>query len=166
MKKVMKDQKGFTLIEMIIALAMVTILFTVILAVLTRTITAYAKMKESVEAMKIADVMGSGMVKELEFAKEITFESDCMTYSVDGGGTRLPLDNTSAVTTTSDSISILGKPKIYGVVFDPGFYKADSVNIDITRANENTLLIQIKIISDASGDTLYTGKQTVHLYNK
>lgn len=166
MKSEIRDHKGFTLVEMIIAVAMISIFFTVVVAVMSRTLNTYVTMKETTDAIKIADVVGNGTVKELEFAQKIEFGADGMEYSVNKGKTMLPLNNTAPVTGYTDSsIIIEGKPEIFGTVFDPEVYDNNSVKLQITRMNTRVLAVDIEVFSDNSGELLYKTRRTVYLYN-
>lgn len=166
MKKYVKNQKGFTLVEMIIAVALISVFFTVVVTVMTRTLNSYVTMKQTTEAIKMADVIGSGMVKELEFAQNIEFTAEGMNYTVKKGSSVLPMNGTATVASyTSDSIVIEGKPEIFGVVFDPGLYANNSVRLRITKAATQVLAVEMEIIDDSSNELVYKTKRTIHLYN-
>lgn len=165
MKGGIKNQKGFTLVEMIIAVAMISVFFTVVVAVMTRTLNTYLSIRQTTNAMKTADVLGSGMVKELEFAQDIEFKAEGMSYSVNKGSSRIPLNAAPVTSYTANSVVIEGKPEIFGVVFDSGFYEENSVRLQITRPEQRILSIDIQIIQDGSNEVLYTTKRTVYLYN-
>lgn len=167
MKNNVKNNKGFTLVEMIIAVALISVFFTVVVAVMTRTLNSYVTMKQTTEAIKMADVIGSGMVKELEFADGIDFTADGMKYTVNRGSSVLPMNGTATVSAyTDDSIIIEGKPEIFGVVFDPALYQHNSAKLQISKVAEQVLYVEMDIIDDNSGDLIYKTNRTVHLYNK
>ncbi len=166
MKSNIRNHKGFTLVEMIIAVAMISVFFTVVVAVMSRTLNTYVTMKEMTDAIKIADILGNGTVKELEFAQKISFGADGMEYSVNKGKSVLPLNNTAPVTAYTDaSVVVEGKPEIFGVVYDPEMYDNNSVKMQITQLSTRVLAVDIEVYSDNSGDLLYKTRRTVYLYN-
>lgn len=165
------NNKGFTLLEMVIAVAIVSLLVGSVVVVFPQWLTQYVMLRQTAEATEIMDVIASGIQDELLFSKERTWDEQGLHYVRDSRIGTLPLNDTECAITYEDgSLTILGKPQIFGAVFDSGFYgdmTAKLVMKEQTRSRDGApvLVAQIEVYS-SQGQLLASEAVSVLYYNR
>lgn len=81
-KKTSKNNKGFTMLELVITVALVSIFFGVVVAIVPSTINEYIAMRKLASAMELTNLIENGIATELSSATSICFdeEKDVITY--------------------------------------------------------------------------------------
>ncbi len=170
MKKRMNN-KGFTLLEMVIAVAVISLLIGSIVVVFPQWLTQYVTLRQTAEAMEIMDVIASGIQDELLFSKERTWDGQGLHYVRDTRIGHIPLnDMECAVSYEGGSLTVEGKPQIFGVVFDSDFYGDMTAKLILgeqtrSRDGAKVLVTQIEIYS-SQGQLLGSETASVLYYNQ
>ncbi|MCR4651112.1 MAG: type II secretion system GspH family protein [Lachnospiraceae bacterium] len=128
----MENNKGFTLIEMIITLGLVGILLSAVAVLFPQWLDQYLYIRQLGTATGIMDVVGQGVQSELEYSTDRMIEATGLSYIVEDRIGKIPANTDDCtVTVTSDTVVINGQPAIFGSVVDPDFYHDMSVTITL-----------------------------------
>lgn len=164
------NNKGFTLLEMVITVAIIGILIGSVAVIFPQWLEQYSLLKQTAAATEVMDVVASGIQDELSLSKERNWESDGLTYERGDRISTLPIDNEDcSVSYGGGNLVISGQPKIYGAVFDTAFYKDMTVNITLqeekrSRDDLPVLVTTIEVYS-AQGTLLAGETKTTFYYN-
>ncbi len=131
--RIQDNNDGFTMLEMIITVALVTLFFSAVAVVVPAILNNYVTMNKTNKALEMTTVIENGLSAEWAKAYQITMPDDStkdprLSYQIGQYKRYFPVEKDQADTSiTADSvnhtISVKGKPIIYGAVFDESFYK-------------------------------------------
>lgn len=165
------DDSGFTLMELIITVAILSVLMTGVVTTFPQWLRQYTMLKETSRATEIMDILASGINQEMKFSTSRTWGSEGISYvNAEKLSTSLPIATDGCtITYESDKLIIDGRPKIYGSVFDTGIYDEMTVRLILseterTRDNARVLQTLIEVYSD-SGALLATETKSTMYYN-
>ncbi len=168
--KVKMGNKGFTLLEMVLTVGIISILIGGVAAVLPQWLSQYIMLKQTAAATEVMDVVASGIEEEMSFSRNRIWGNQGISYVTGDRVCALPLKESPAEVTYADGrLVISGRPKIYGAVFDAAFYKDMTVKLTIwetKRARDGTvvLMTQIEVFS-AKGQLLCSETKPTVYYN-
>ena len=165
------NNKGFTLLEMVIAVAIVSLLVGSVVVVFPQWLTQYVTLRQTAEATEKMDVIASGIQDELLFCKERTWDEKGLHYVRDSRIGNIPLNDAECTIAYEDgTLTILGKPLIFGAVFDSDFYDdmtAKLVLKEQTRSRDGAPVLGVQIeIYSSQGQLLGSETISVLYYNR
>ncbi len=131
-RNLLSDKKGFTLIELVVTLVLVSVAGTFLLSLIAPMFNIYSAVSEKIEAQSMTDTVFNELLNELEFAKDFAVSDDKTELAY-----RLP-DDAAAYT-------------IAGETFGETVFPATEFDINITFEEEDKILvIKIKINDEDS----------------
>lgn len=159
-------KKGFTLIEMIIATALVGMMFTMVAAIVPTWYKAYHTSMELNHARQIADSIMGTIEEKLRFANEVKIP--------DGSSTSTYITGRSG----SSSFQIPMEPlegesgehfRIDGLVYDEDYLMGNKVELQFTKvtdaAGQTAYKVTVKL-TEEDGTPVLSKTRTVGLYGK
>lgn len=164
------NNKGFTLLEMVVTFGIIGILLGGVAIIFPQWLNQYTYLKQTAAATEVMDVVASGIWDEMSLSRERAWSGDGISYLNGERISKLPLDHTGCTCSLADdTLVISGQPKIYGAVFDTGFYKDMSVTITMqeekrSRDDKPVLVMNIEVYS-SQGALLASETKTVFYYN-
>lgn len=174
------NNKGLTMLELIMTVAVITVFFTTISITLPRVMEQYILMKNTSEALEITSILENGMATELGGAANFRFEEkyNGLGYEKNLQVRYFPLNaqkseedpdygcTTTLVNTGSEHfLTITGRPKIYGTLYDGGFYGNMTVKIEL-KYKDGAENMNVKItVFDAEGKSICVSEKPIVLYN-
>lgn len=164
------NNKGFTLLEMIITIGIISILMGGIAFIFPQWLRQYTMLKETAAATEIMDVVASGISEELSMSQERNWTTAGISYVNGDRISSLPLETEDCTISYQDGVlKISGQPKIYGAIFDTTFYKDMSVTLTMyeqarSRDGAKVLLATIEVYS-AKDVLLSSETRTIFYYN-
>lgn len=168
--EVKMGNKGFTLLEMVLTVGIISIFIGGVAAVLPQWLSQYIMLKQTAAATEIMDVVSSGIEEEMSFSRNRIWGAQGVSYVTGDRVCTLPLKDSPVEMTYADGrLVISGKPKIYGAVFDTAFYKDMTVKLTMweakrTRDQATILMMQIEVFS-AKGQLLCSETKPTVYYN-
>ncbi len=168
--KQQKDNRGFTLLEMVIAIAIISILMSAIVFIFPQWLRQYEQLKKTAKAVEIMDSIASAVQEEMKFSQDRSFGRQGLKYLVGERISAIPLDDAHcsvAYDESSHRVRIEGKPKIFGTIFDTAFYGDMTVLLVIweqDKEGESLLMTQIEVYS-SEGNLLCSVTRPVVYYN-
>ena len=164
------DNKGFTLLEMVLTVGIISILIGGVVTVVPQWLSQYIMLKQTAAATEVMDVVASGIEEEMSFSRNRIWGTQGVSYVTGERVCMLPLKDSPVEMTYADGrLVIRGKPKIYGAVFDTAFYKDMTVQLTMwetkrTRDGISILMTQIEVFS-AKGQLLCSETKPTVYYN-
>lgn len=153
-----RDQKGFTLIEMLTATALVAIFFTMAASVLPSWFQNYKNMITLSYARQIANTIVSAVEGQLLFASDVSIKPGSGNLAVTGkrGNTVVTIPETMEDGTQS----------IEGLVYDSRFYRGMDVKLTFEVNDSDRYCIVTVVVKDADGSTILEKTRAVRLSGK
>lgn len=161
------NNKGFTLLEMVVTVGILGILMSAIAIIFPNWLRQYTMLKETAAATEIMDVVASGIQDELSVSQEREWSEDGLYYINGDRIGNLPLeDSPCSIAYTDKKLVIEGQPGIYGAVFDTGFYKDMSVKITLEeeKRSRDDAIFLLSTIEVYSSDGTMLGSETKSTY--
>lgn len=149
-----KNNKGFTLLEMVLTVALISILIGGVAVVFPQWLSQYILLKQTAAATEVMDVIASGIEDEMAFSRNRMWGPSGVSYVTGDRVCTLPLKNSQAETSYADGrLVINGRPRIYGAIFDTAFYKDMTVQLTMWESKRERdgmpiLMIQVEVYSD------------------
>lgn len=164
------NNKGFTLLEMVVTVALLSIVIAGVVVIFPNWMNQYDMLKETAAATEIMDVVASGIQEELSLSQERQWDENGLSYVNGDRLGQLPLEDSQSTTSyTNGTLVISGQPKIYGAVFDTEFYKDMTVTLTLQekeRKRDNSVfLLAIIEVHAADGELLCSERKTIFYYN-
>lgn len=164
------NNKGFTLLEMVITVAIIGILISGVAIIFPRWLNQYTLLKQTAEAMEVMDVVASGIQDELSMSRERTWSAEGLGYVNGDRIGRLPLEKEKCtVIYTGGPLVISGQPKIYGAIFDTEFYKDMTVRLTLQeqkRSRDGIVFLEAVIeVYSTEGVLLCSETKNTFYYN-
>lgn len=164
------DNKGFTLLEMICTVGIISILLAGVAAIFPQWLDQYMLLKQTAAATEIMDAVASGIQEELSFSKDRKWGPEGLTYATGDKIATLPLKDSACTVTYADSrLVISGQPRIYGTIFDAEFYQDMTVTLTLQEQKRErdgavVLLVRIEVYS-STGKLLCSETKPTIYYN-
>lgn len=175
------NNKGFTLLEVVITVAIISILFGGIATVFPQWLNQYIMLRQTARATEIMDVVATAVRDELIYSTDREWTEEGLKYIRDTRMSTIPVNTTDCTVTylpgeadNNGVITIVGRPQIFGTIFDENFYKDMTVRLVLeekTRVRgtdgsmgKKFLQAQIEVFS-AEGQRLASVTETVSYYN-
>ena len=160
------------MLELIMTVAVVTVFFGAVVVALPRCMEEYITMKKTSDALEITSVLENGLATELCGSSRVVFggEREALNYVRNQELRYFPInyDEGSEVTITSGDayvMTVVGKPKIYGTLYDTNFYDDMSVEVVLTYVTDASSM-NVKItVYDSDGLSLAVSEKPIILYN-
>lgn len=148
----LKNKKGFTLMEMIIAMAVSTVLMLGIAFVLPSFVKMQAASIELSYAKLISDGIEEALENELAFSRDVSVSEDKETLTYTGAYGKKTINGSSNPVT------------IEGLSYDARYYMNKQVNIDFSLSEDGQLCSADITVSNESGKLLYQSVRTIRLH--
>ena len=164
------NNKGFTLLEMVVTLGIIGILLGSVAVIFPQWLNQYTFLKETAAATEVMDVVASGIQDEMALCSERTWSGEGITYVNGERISKLPLDNAGCSSSYNGTeLVITGQPKVYGAIFDTGFYKDMTVTITMKEEkrgrDEKPVLVTTIEVFSKQGTLLAGETKTTFYYN-
>ena len=150
-----KPNRGWTLVELMVALMIAAILMASVGTMLIASINAYSKTASAGEAKQIGDAVADWVKNRLSFASEMQI---------------IEKDDNTTVSLHSDRIRVENGRVLHRIgaqteenVFGDGFYLGTEVKMTVTSVGTYLLNVQIEVLR--GGLVLYQTQDTIELLN-
>lgn len=168
-----KGNAGFTMLEMIITVALVSLFFSAMAVVIPTILNNYVTMNKTNKALEMTTVIENGIAAEWAKAYAITFPVDTtkeprLSYQVGNYKRYFPVekdqDGTSTTTKyTDNTITVKGKPIIFGAVYDESFYKWGWTAEVILKKDGNDYSVKVTIF-DENDEIITVSEKPIIIY--
>ena len=165
------NNKGFTMMEIIITVAIVSIFFLSISIVVPQSLDYYILMEKTSTAIELTDIIENGLGMELAGAASIAFDDSVGITYINGEEIRkFPANKDLSklnmkVSVDDKKLEVTGRPYIWRSVYDDELYGQYTAKILLTQ-DDNTGNINIKVtIFDENNDSVCTTTKPVIMYN-
>lgn len=167
-KKKNLANKGFTLIEMVIAVAIVSMLFGSIVVIFPQWLSQYVMLRDTAEATEVMDVVAAGIKDELQFSKDRLWNDEGIYYVRGNRSVQIPLNPSDCnITYDNQVMTIEGRPEIFGSIFDESFYSGNIIKLTLQNNGEESKYMNANIeIYSEQGELLASEIKTVVFYNR
>ena len=169
LKKV--NNKGFTMLELIITVAIVSIFFTAIAYVIPEALEYYLVVEKTSTALELADIIENGLEMEMGGAASLAFDESYGVTYINGEEIRTfpankDLSNIDMqVDVDNRTVIVSGKPYVWRSVYDDELYGDYSAKIVLDQdVDTGDMRIELTIF-DGDGDQLCTSRKPVIMYN-
>lgn len=167
-----KGNAGFTMLEMIITVALVSLFFSAMAVVIPTILNNYVTMNKTNKAVEMTTVIENGMAAEWAKAYAITLpntpEEPRLSYQVGNYKRYFPVEKDQEGTTittdfTNNTITVKGKPIIFGAVYDESFYKWGWTAEVILKKDGNDYSVKVTIF-DEYNEVITVSEKPIIIY--
>lgn len=187
---VWNDNKGYSLIEVIITMALVSIVMSFLAASFSTTVKTFNRITRMTEAKSLANQISNGIVSELSSAKQlqiafkensdgvvtgrIVYEKGDMLYQFPESGGEVVIDDGLEAPDGDGGdfyCQVVGKPVLRGAVYDVAVYGDYTVDVTVTFGDDinniSSLFVMVKVYEGEGADKVMLASvpQTSLLYN-
>lgn len=173
------NNKGTTMIELIITVAIVAVFFGAVAVAVPKCLEQYIMMKETSEALEITSILENGLAAELGSAGRISFNEETgISYVKNGQNRYFPIKKGVTEDTNYDYdiklkidgseriLRITGQPKSYGTLYDIGFYGNMTVEMTLDYVPGNDCINLQVVVFNSEGKSIATTNKPIILYNR
>lgn len=165
------NNKGFTMLEVIITVGIVSIFFLSISVVLPQSLEYYILMEKTSTALELTDIIENGIGMELAGASSIAFDESVGITYINGNEIRkFPANKDLSglnmqVSPDVKSLKVTGRPYIWRSVYDDEMYGKYTASI-ILNQNIDTGKMNVTVtIFDEDNKSLCTTTKPIIMYN-
>ena len=185
------NNKGFTMLEIVITMALVTIFFGVVVVVVPSGLSQYISMMKLSDGIELTNVIENGIAGEFAVASSIYFdeENDVITYIKDHEQRSFPSNDDDYVAIDDNDVTKLnevsrectsytdansniinqitagGRPYVFNTICDDGVYDGYYSKIKITY-NQKHCTYEIEVeVYDENYDIICSSKKPIITYN-
>ncbi len=175
------NNKGFTLLEIVITVAIISILFGGVVTVFPQWMNQYLMLRQTAKATEVMDVVATAVRDEMVYSTDREWTEEGLKYVRDVRMGTIPVDTADCSvsyapdeTGGSGVITIEGRPQIFGTIFDDDFYTDMTIKLVLEEKErargadgsmgKKFLQAQIEVFS-AEGQRLASVTEAVAYYN-
>ena len=150
LRALLRKERGFTLIEMIVAMTVSAMLMAGIAALLPSFVKIHAHSIDLSYAKKISNSIEEALGNELSFASRVSVSADGAILTYTGRHGEKTVDGNA------------DPPVVEGLAYDPGYYMGQQVTLRFSLDGEVcTVSIAVR---DRTGGSLYSANRPIRLH--